>query len=742
MSNEKKVKSDILLEADMSNTPVTINKPINDLFKDIKDVAEEVEEKVDDDINVESNTSESSPYTYIPGRSFISNYNDLRTRGGTLAYKYAEALKAELKELAGFDPNFEDINVDVIDKTDSSIKNAQRLMYSAVVCSIVTAEGIVFYTLVIQDAKYKDVLTFGDYTNRRLGGNTYSNANFLNKNNPNDVYTPDQCVDSIYYRVIGDFLLSKYLNLGENLPLVNKNAVVIYNSKNVSNKDIENKVKDIVNHVYNTIRNGAYSVANDDWDLTLPDFGGSNFHITGSNYVIWSSANRETNQHTIMDLNGFPIRSDFTVKLDYVERQDKRQIQYGNIGYNGNETPFGNTSTLNTGDQTQDLTMIHGYIDPIVKIAQPYQQQVGDRIITRSRDIIPNVVLTNISTSNTTLGYSLLAIISSFGVITNDKLVGIMNIHTKSNNVGALNIYCDITGESATTNELKPLNLYTKDRKNVSADDYAANYNAARYIFHSPVVLSIDVPVAGFETSYLSPFSAATAVEPERLAQGVQLITAGVDVADNDYDQTNIAAAMAAYSIVKTAHILTNGKFPLDYPITDIFVGKHMLIPNGYFMEKNTARDIREVDLAYVINESSLNTELINKWSVCSNGSSFNKSNIYDEKAEVISKLLPNAVFTGLSARVTFTSKFLTSLYSAIVANGFNPIDNSTIMVPVSSVAFIAAGGVTSNYYDNAGFTFNGNFFTTQGGMMTANSGFSTAGLYSPGQIGAERFRF
>ena len=686
---------------------------------------------------VTSETEPISPYSIKP-RGIFSRYNDVRSKGGTLAYKYGEMLNKEMDELRGEDPVLKNIHVDVVDRGNPNIPNAGVLMYSAVVTSVVIKDCIFHYTLVIQDSKIKEVLTFDAYNKMRIDRINPNKPFGYNDQDNIKEYTPDRCLDGVYFDVVSKFLLNKY-GKGEELGEISGGGAVVYNESNVTDKQIEETCREVALIVYNVIRNAVIRELNPEMDLTLPSRDNPEYTLHGnsSNFVLCSTANRENGKYTVANLNGLPVRSDFTVTLDFVEKQ-LRNLRYGNTGYDGSYTPFNQAGTLNTGDLTQRLTMVHGYIDPIViRLQNIKEQRVGDRVIRRSFDIVPNVVLTNISLNNTTLGYTLLAIISSFGIINADKLVGVMNIHSKANNVGALNIYCDLLNESATTNQLKPLSLYPKGQKNATVEDYATAYNNAQLLFNSDVVLSVDVPNGAFETAYTKQLSAASIVDAAGIKRGMELLARDIGNSNDLYDDLCIKSAVAGCEIIKTAHALTNGKFPLEFPPENIFVGRHILIPNGYYMDKSEARDIREVDLPYVINESGVNIEMINNWSLCSNGRMPNNVAAFDVKADIISKLLPSAYFTGISARCTFTNEFLTTLFRAVIGTGFAPRESSTIQTPRSNIVNMFNGGVTSGYYDRAGINLNGNsFFSQGGGMVTNNNGFATAGIWSPSYTG------
>lgn len=709
---------------------------------DTLDVPNNAEMYSDAEEPVSEDPEDFTPYRLMP-RTFVSNFNDVRGKGGTLAYRYAERLKEELKEYEGLDRAVGAIHIDAIDRLNSNIPDAGILAYSCVVASMVLDTTLFSYILVIQDSSVKEVLSFEEYNKRRVANANSSTMNYYGNFTAAPAgleYTPDRCVDSVYYGVVSRHLKAIYPQVTNEITAA---AAVIYNDKNVTDKVIESTCREVAKIVYNVIRNMVNKeIAPDAINLTLPSHNNPSYNLSnGSNFILGSAANRESGKYTMTNLNGMPVRADFTVTLDFVEKQEKRSSYYGNIGYDNNYTPFNQVSSMNTGDQVRKLTTIHGYVDPVVVRLNGFKdQRVNDKMIKRAYDIIPNVVLTSINTDSTTLGYVMLAIISAFGVVNNDKLIGVLNIHSKRNNVGALNVYCDLYNESAQSGLLKPLSLYPKGQKNATSEDYAAAYTTAQLLFNANVVLSVDVPVAGFDSAYLSPISAASAVPGKVLLDGMAIIRSD----DVNFSKLNasamlsVNAAISACEIIKTVNALTNGKFPLTFPIDEIFVGPHILIPNGYYMDKSEARDIREIDLPFVINESNLDVATINNWSLCSSGCQVGKLPAYDVKAEIISRLVGHAQFTGLSARCTFSNKFLATLFEAVVSNGFNPVDTSTIKVPVSNLSYITNGGVTTGYYDKAGIDFGGISFYTQGnGLTTTNNGFSTAGLWAPGMAGA-----
>ena len=132
-----------------------------------------------------------------------------------------------------------------------------------------------------------------------------------------------------------------------------------------------------------------------------------------------------------------------------------------------------------------------------------------------------------------------------------------------------------------------------------------------------------------------------------------------------DPNKTGIANA----EILSAAEAMTGQQFQNK----TVAANEGILIPIGEFVDsQGNKRDIREVDLAYVV-EHATDMQLVMKWIASNAPASATGMDPYLLKLEVINELIPNAVITGKAARIILNGNFVSELIAKAMGLGYNP---------------------------------------------------------------------
>lgn len=337
-----------------------------------------------------------------------------------------------------------------------------------------------------------------------------------------------------------------------------------------------------------------------------------------------------------------------------------------------------NISSPNMRDGKHVLTHVCGYTDAIPEeIAVP--SMPGMPVTTQLR-LHPHHIVTSNGTQTPTPAMMLLGIVSSL-VVTNESmwLAAVMPEEGKSalHNTGVLNILTNLENNQNKIGEV--LDLTSK--KTTPDEAYALLKN----MYSLGSVVSYDIESVGPQTYYAS--SLAFAAKP-----------------GNGPDKIG-----AASEIIDAANWLTNHVFPADYNINEIFTGTGIVVPLGKWSDKSGERDIRDIDLAFVLQHSNGDINLAHKWILSSLPKEITGLDPYLSKVEIISKLIPTAVITGKAIRVTFTEKFISTLMMAATQAGLN-----AIYEPVIKFAETNNLGVMNSYLAGASINNPTTGFATQ----------------------------
>ena len=312
---------------------------------------------------------------------------------------------------------------------------------------------------------------------------------------------------------------------------------------------------------------------------------------------------------------GNPIRADW--KIDLYQSIKQRQ-----------------TTSINLQNTELACSRTCGYVDVIpaevqVGVTPMGQPQVGTRFH-------PHIIITSTEGTQPTIGYLLLGIVNSFVMNNVNMWLASLKPTDATNNIGILNAI-------ATVDEGKGEKINLADKKY----DMNSVYSVIRKMVSLDPIVSIDVESFGPQTSYSSVI--AVAAQPGASAE----------------------KHAALQAIVKTASVLTNGRFPIEYPINDIFAGEGVIIPLGKWSDKGGERDIRDIDYTFIAAHSE-DASLLNQYALSMLPKSQTSYDPFLTKVGIISKLVNTAEITSKGIRVTFTRNFINTLSAAVVGAGLN----------------------------------------------------------------------
>lgn len=313
------------------------------------------------------------------------------------------------------------------------------------------------------------------------------------------------------------------------------------------------------------------------------------------------------NLDTVKNEVEMPVRADFVSELVVVE-QEKQM------------------TSLNLQTPRTTLTRVTGFVDALADIYVPVPNAIPQVRIH------PHIIITSASVHSPTPGYALLALLSARPMAGREMFLG--TLAPKDNkkgirNIGALNMITNTEGNPNSIGSV--LDMFDK---NFTLDQ---KYTILRDMYCLDPIISMDIESFGPQTSYLSMLS--TAAQP-----------------GNSNAKIN-----ASRQIIKAANWLTNGAFPADFPIDEIFAYPGIVVPLGMWADSKGERDLRDVDAALIATMTQDPNEVY-RW-IKSNTPE--DPNPYLTKLEIIAKVIPSAVTTGKAIRVTFSAKFINTLSEA-----------------------------------------------------------------------------
>lgn len=357
---------------------------------------------------------------------------------------------------------------------------------------------------------------------------------------------------------------------------------------------------------------------------------------------------------------GDPVRADFKVRL-----------------YKSSEARGNYKNSLNNGSG-RDTDAIHtmGYIEGLpTKLRDPRDP---NREIIR---MVPNVILTNIESISYDIEDRLMGVINGIAILDKaflykpllaniDINVNGHNVEESPNSPGVFNMWTDIAGIREKSNgkeQPSAIKLTDKGKSTVAA---RAKLLDQMFLMDNPV-LSLDISPFGMYSDVDSAFIVAA-------------VAGNPDVRE-----------AARRDIIDACVRLTNGNFPANFDTRLIFESV-CRIPLGYF-NLNGYKDIRTVDLAFVLNRSNKNERVVMDWLQASRQKEYNVD-AFSVKAGVYKALgLGNARITAFGTRVTFCPEFVDALFNAARKAGFSPLittdgielENNDVLMPTFSTAML-----------------------------------------------------
>lgn len=358
-----------------------------------------------------------------------------------------------------------------------------------------------------------------------------------------------------------------------------------------------------------------------------------------------------------------------------------------------------NDLAVNTPETSTLLAEVNGFIDVVyvggneVNPYMPQQQVKLDNYAAR-------MVITDLDRLNGYTIPNMLLALSTVSVLSRDNY-WMLAFRPQSQNRDAV----DITDIGALGYELDfTHNPETAYKKIETKSDSFDTSMLARYlttILKPKIIVSMDIPDAGPQTWYSRIFAAGTR-----------------------------GTVAALRKIVLAANQLTNGSFPANYDINNIFIDTNNRVHLGHYFNKDgQKRDIREIDYISVANiYGEKDKQKIVDWSDTFTRTSVNIDIRLAERKKMIQMITDgHCEFTGYAERVTFSGAFLETLVSSIVAAGLHV----NLIPPLSTENFNAVRSGAP--YQDAAFS---------GGATYAMPTVSSAGTPTPGMASYIDSRF
>jgi hypothetical protein len=398
--------------------------------------------------------------------------------------------------------------------------------------------------------------------------------------------------------------------------------------------------------------------------------------------------NLSFNRKTINNIVGRPIRSD--VVIGFYSRKN---------AYNQDPT------IINSGNREMELFALTGYMDllwnPAVSSNPLSYYPSNQPALTQKYS--SRFILTDLqSPFSYTPSSILLATYASMSVKENCnwfqafKPKATINKEIDITDIGALNVESRVVVPPGEENQ-QFVSRFNIKGDGVRLEDIGAYISAQ---IHPTPMMSIDVPEYGPQSWYLSMFL-----------------------------QAALGNKNAIQVIYNAANQLTNGKFGDYFNINEpMFVNVDERIHAGTWVDsQGNLRDIRDIDYVAVCNlVEKTDPKIIKDWSDTFLRTEYDLDKRLTERLKMIESFTNyTANVYGYYKRITFTSKFLDSLSSAIQTTGI-PI---AINTPMSSSDFNSARASAS--FANAAMLSQAQSFIASSGMGSArpfmnNSNFVT----------------
>lgn len=547
----------------------------------------------------------------------------------------------------------------IIVTLDNSIQT--RMVYSVIAVVNRVSETTFHYHYLILEATGTQPFTAREVADKLNNARKqYQNAKAIV-----DVYVPGDANNATLHNSIAGILKNKF-NLGnKQIELVSLDGMVLFREIELT----EELYKRIAVISYNSLWGEYFAINNNgtaSFNITAyREKGGKDqTPIKGLQFV-----NENTGNRVSTDALGMPVRADFKIAL---------------------ESQFYNSNNLdiNSRGAQMYLTNIKGFVDPIpVEIGRDVNTGYGVQKVFFKK-FKPNIVITGIDGILPTAEFMLLGLTSAVVESNITQWPSSLNMNT----AGSLNVFTDLSGVVA---EGKAV---VGEKLNFAKQPFDKTFKLIREMFDPEPMISCDVQASGPETFYTSIL--AVAASP------------AMDANSLSNQET------ARREIVSSAHALTNGKFPMNFPLDKIFVGPGVLVPLGTWEDKTGVRDIREIDYAWLATHTD-DTSILQQWALTSTPIDNGGYDPFLTRIEIISRFIDTARITGKAIRVTFTKEFITTLTNACKAAGLDATYTPLITLTDTNANIQVLG----NYFSNAGVS---------GVQFAHMSGGQGANFYTP----------
>lgn len=625
----------------------------------------------------DSMSAQTSIFSLGNGGAYSGLYNGLKGNFGEYLTELKKAIELKIEEHTknrrpGEIPPIKTIII------DSNPENG-GLAYSTVVLATKTGTKIAYYFFMLTHTGEEPTTTGRIMEEFKQAITDRMNMNSRGYKPAMPFRTMDAIVDDLFHATIRNHLAEAYA--------INDLSSVTFESlqgtdmnPNVGQVPAENAAIAITQIALNTlIANVKMYIDKDIKDVNIA----SNIVSASNDYKfqLETKFNPTSSNHLVADLAGNPLRQDFMLNLVASKKNITQQ-------------------SFNKPNTSINLAFAGGYLDVIPReVTIPGTPATGGMPITRNT-MVPHMIITQAFGNTKTLGFSLLAIVTSTMLLRKENMMEIYK-----NNIGTINCpgnynyVCNLL--DAKKKDIKPINFASPE-----FTPEAINNMLAQMVSQDPI-LSIDILPYGDQS-----FVEATYV-----------------VASKRNGDMN-ARKPARHDIIMTAHQLTNGLFDKNYDPNLIFNWDAVPFPAGYYRDKNGIKDLRNIDFAAILNYSKGNEEIVRKWLTATYPEINGQLDPFLGKIDVLTShdiALKDAIVYGRGSRITFHPLFIKTLTEAVMAAGLMPeytpiaTGTNTGLSYTQFNMYLNNAGISGINFGNAwtqpGQNFGGQFNYTSMGM-------------------------
>lgn len=441
-------------------------------------------------------------------------------------------------------------------------------------------------------------------------------------------------------------------------------------------------------------------------------------HNLALNTGLATSTELITRQKDFNDINlaNHVSDSNLTVSLTFSNQQIENSVGEPTradvgIGFSSQQTRYQANQSMNSDERATRVSSLSGFVDLFWSPVAPQQGLYGayaqQAPMFNQQQFVPSqqygarFVITSLESNYaSTIPAQLLSLVTSLGLSTDGNWMQAFRPTPRAgkriqmHDIGALGIEVRNEGNAGGFGK----------KIDTSGDDFRAEQlgQLISALIRPGLTLSMDVPECGPETWYTSIFSAAANGSME-----------------------------AAEALENAANQLTNGAFWRHFQHgTPMFTDLGNRVHLGYYTdETGVKRDLRDVDYLAVANMvGERDPAAIRDWSDTFLQTRFPLLQRLAARKRIISGLLPDAVFTGFAHRVTFTTKFTTSLSMACAEAGLSIMP---VITPMNTGDLNNTRGV-GNFVTDAMIPMNsGNVFNHMP-SMGGPAGFGSYNSFNP----------